>query len=311
MDSDNLYKIGVAGTVVVLLAAAWFLVYKPITELSEAQAALERQTTSLRNKSGQGTARRASGDAGAEAEPFYLPTAELHERLERQQEVDTKDLESAKQFYDEKAKRFSSYFDSLPSWTQGLAFFQSRFNDEIGRLQTEYRQRFEIAPEALQVSAAPPAYDAEIPLAMREYWMTAEVFAALEELAIAGLQAITFPSSRDTPDTQRKYHAAMPIQFDVVMPVSKLENLVTRLLSSDRVPFVLENLELRKTPEMIDPFAQPEFPLVREMSYPNRAIAEDPSQKSEALFPEPGVLVTIKLRGIYWEGIPEAPAEPR
>ena len=324
--NDNAYKIGVAATVVVLLALGWFCVYDPITKLGEAQESLEKKsekvtgylskysddpkwqktTKKKSSKKPKSKSKSKSKSKAAKKEPEYLPTAAYVEFLESEAKANKADLAKVGEFY---AGRTAAFGEYLPGWDTGASAFAALLNDGIEKMQAAYREKFSLpseidgtpAPPAIEVT--PPAGDSQVAKVMKEYWMAEAIVRAFTSLDLPGLTRIAYAGSAVQQQEEGSYYAVLPVQFEARVPFAKLENLVSALLDDARVPFHLKQVSFLKDPEVLANYLTNE----QVKKFGSKTEAEEASQAYDAMHPEPGVLVTVKLEAIEWLGFPPEP----
>lgn len=288
---ENIFGISLGVVGVFLLVLSYFLVYSPLSELGAKEAQVQKAIADYKKFSDP-------------AKYKYVPTKDYKERLDQQKESDEADLKSGVAFYDEQSKLFHEYFDGStePPVTD---IFVQKYNDSIKGLVDGYRLKFHIKVDPGQEDQAPPVVkkveaiteeNKMIPVAMKEYWIVKEVFDVLTKAQVGGLRSIDFPGraveSKDAP----KYYRALNAVVQVEMPFSRIENVLTELFQSKRVPFQLEELTYQKTLESLGQFQSPE----KSLSFKNENDAK--AAEYSALVPEPAVLVTLKLSAFDWQG---------
>jgi Na+-transporting methylmalonyl-CoA/oxaloacetate decarboxylase gamma subunit len=295
---ENIFAISVAGIAVVLLALAYLFVWQPLSDLGAMETRLDREITNLKKYDKR----------------KFVPTEEYKERLEQVMAAARSDLEGGEGFYKERQQALSRYFDN-EAQPPSFDVFTSRYESSIKEMVQKYRTKFEIAGDEAAQPDLPPAVERfpfdqtqaekHIPLAMKEFWVAEAVFKACEALNLGGLKSITFPLRLDTKGEALPYHRLVKSEVVIEMPFSQIENLVTRLLATDKVIFQVEDLVMRKDPAALEKFKS----LVIKQQYPSAEKAAEASYDS--VVPEPGVSVTIKLHAIDWTGMAEAPASDK
>jgi Na+-transporting methylmalonyl-CoA/oxaloacetate decarboxylase gamma subunit len=288
----NIFGIAVGGIGIVLLVLAFLLVVQPLQSLGGIQSQIEEQTKKLQ------TLRKKKTIAVKE----YL------DHLKAKEAADNAALSEGVRTYEEQSKAFLAFFDGTNAQPD-LNDFVTQYSDGIKKLIDDYRVKFKIAVEAEQADQAPPKVakidpidESRIPLAMKEFWITSEIFAALNSLGVGGLKEIMYPRLVEQKETV-PYRAYQVVQVKVEMPFSKIENFITELYASKKVPFLLKDLSYQKTPESLGLFQA----LSRTEDYKDQGEAKRAGY--DELVPEPGVLVSMTLLALEWQGIPaEAPA---
>ena len=287
---ENIFEISLGVVGVFLLVLAYFLVYSPLSELGAKESQMKKTISDY------------AKFTDPKKYPF-LPTKEYKDYLEKQKEVDETALKSGVAFYDEQAKEFHEYFDGSSDPPVADLFVQ-KYNDAIKALVDGYREKFHIKDDP-QADQTPPVVkkvepiteeNRMIPVAMKEYWMLKEIFDALTKHQIGGLRSIDFPGRAVEPKDAPKYYRSMNSTVQIDMPFSKIENVLTEIFQSKRVPFQWEELTYQKTPESLGQHQS----LERSLPFKNETDAK--AAEYSALVPEPPVLVTLKLSAFDWQG---------
>jgi Na+-transporting methylmalonyl-CoA/oxaloacetate decarboxylase gamma subunit len=295
---ENIFAISVVGLAVVLLALSYLFVWQPLSALGDMKTTLDREIANLKKYDKQ----------------KFVPTEEYKERLEQILAAKRADLEQGESFYKEKQDAFSRYRNNEVQ-APALADFASSYESGIKEMAQKYRTKFGIAGDEAAQPDLPPAVERfpfdpsqeakHIPLAMREFWVAEAVFKACEALNLGGLKSIKFPLRLDTKGEALPYHRLVKTEVLIELPCSQIENLVTRLLATEKVIFQLEDLVMQVDPATLEKFKS----LVSKQQYPSAEKAAEASYDS--VVPEPPVGVTIKLHAIDWTGMAEAPASDK
>jgi hypothetical protein len=293
---ENIFGIAVGGTVLGLLVLGYFLVFRPLQTLGERRAALDDKLKNLRTYN------------DAKKNPF-VPTKAYADDLTSKRDADLAALSEGEQYYSERTKPFQLYFDDAAT-PPDPATFASRYQTLIDELVRAYREKAgispapdanpeEVPPKVSKIDLVGGIDEAKMAAAMKEFWCIQEIITACMDLGLGGLQSIDFPGRTTTDKYAHPYYGTVLAQVVIDLPFSKQENLLTKLLDSKRVPFVIEAVFMTKKPEelakhqslgMVKDFKQNEDP--RKLKY-------------EEIVPEPNVSVTIRLLGFDWKGIPK------
>ncbi len=285
---QNLFPISVGAVGVVLLVLAYVLVFKKFQELAGVSAKVSQETSRLKTL----------------VRKNPLPVKEIEEQLEREIQSKKSALEEGIQFYEQRTRAFRTYFNN-EAQPQALSTFVSEYNDGVTKLIEGYRSKFDIKVEEGAADARPTVDrvdvtdESRIERAMKEYWIIQEVFRAFESLGLKGLKSIAFPARDVQPKEPPPYWRTIAFTVEAQVPFSKLEDLLTQLYASPMVSLILEELTLKKTPELIIPY----LPLEKEVSFQDAVAAS--RQPYEALVPEPDAVVTLRFTAIDWKGVPE------
>lgn len=286
---ENLFPISVGAIGIALLVLAYFLVFSRWQALGTTTRQVQDQIQRLKTISRKRP----------------LPIEEQKRQLEEELESKAAALRDAAQFYDQKAGPFRLFFENSAE-PQPLSTFVSLYNDGITKLVDEYRSKFGIKVEEgaqdvrPRVSKIEPIADeSRIERAMREYWIIAEVFRAFETLGVGGLKSIEFPGRDVAPREPPPYWRTIAFTVEADVEFSKLEDLLTELYASQVVPFLLEELTVKKSPDSVAKY----LALETEASFKDAVAASRPSY--DELVPEPPAAVTLKFTAIDWKGVPE------
>jgi len=295
---ENIFAIGVGGACLGLLVLGYVLIFMPLTTLGQKQAELDTKLKDL----------KALNDS---KKTLFVPTPDYAKELARKQEADEAALKEGEQFYADRTKPFQLFFDDAATPSDS-ATFVSRYQTEIDKLVTAYREKFKIAaaagqnpddlvPKVSKMDLA-VADETKMAAAMKEFWIIQDVLNACMELDLGGLQSVDFPGRSAVEKNPHPYYATIIAEIQIDLSFSKKENLLTKILESKRVPFVIDSIVMRKKPEDVAKYQGLELVKVFKQG-------ENPKAKPfEELVPEPNVSVTIRLLGFDWKGIP-APKE--
>jgi len=289
--TQNLFGIAAGGAGVVLLALGYFLIVKPLGELRGLEDQIDKKKAELANLNNP-------------AKTPKVPTKEYKNRLLDDKAALEGALTKAIGVYDSKAEQFSKYFEDS-SEQPSVNNFSARYNDAITKLIADYRAKFKIVVSQEEPEKAPPEVvkrtdilPDQIPEVMKEYWAAEEVFSACNALEIGGLKKIDWQRQVETASKEaHPNYREVTTTVTVEMPFSKIENFLTRLYESNRVPFILEELTFRKPPELVAPYVDMEHPV----NYDDLEKVSAPDQKYDVLIPEPSVAVTLKLHALDWK----------
>lgn len=144
----------------------------------------------------------------------------------------------------------------------------------------------------------------DVTRAMRELWIIIELFGALEELNLGGLQEVNFPDRDQTktaadPNAPKEYNWVRA-RATIDMPYGDVEPLLDRIFKSDRVPLRLDSLEVYRKQENVI------VKLVESKVYKDDGEIE--AEPPDKVVSEPPVTVVLELSGLNWLG-PQAQAE--
>lgn len=313
---ENAFAVSLGAIGVLLLVLAYFLVYRPINDLSAQGRSVDSALSKLRQV-----------DAREETPSEDLVRAK---RRQRQEAADA--LENGRKYFDKRVVPFQKYFGDADA-PLDMGSFYSQYEDGINQFVAQYRQKHGISAEEdtsggsgsgrkaprprlqerIRSEADPMTAEAAIPLAMKEFWIIESVFAACEKLDLGGLEEINLPtrvereSRRTATETETEGEEEAPEEYfefehlDATVVIrlrfGDIQKFLVELLSSERVPYVdIVGLEIRKVED--DVKAREEF--VRGFLKKDSVANAEPA--------EPDVLVTVVLRALDWKG-EKKPAE--
>jgi len=284
---ENLFPISVGAIAVVLLAMIYFLVYSPLSELHSTEKSLNTQ----------------KGAIDKLAALPMVPTKKYVDYLEEQKLTDEQDIQEALAFYDGRAAKFREYFGGQPE-APGFSAFTGLLNDALSdklrQYQSDYVPDEEIAdatnPQAGRpsVEIPPPMVPEDMSRTMREYWIFEEILNACTELELGGLVSIAYPL-RLNPE-KGEFYNWQQVLVEIHMPPSKVEDLLTKLFSSERVPFVMKDVVAKNIQRYAESFVE----IIRRGKFANQNESE--SHSYEEVVPEPPMHVTLTLNALNWTG---------
>ena len=288
---ENAFTIAVVAVALVMAALAYLLVVQPFLELKKTQAQIEAKKSELEKLNSP--------------KKKWLETEDYIEHLKKKTENVEAAFKEGVSFYDEQTKAFHLFFDGVQ--VQPLQdVFVNRYTDEIRKLVDDYRTKFKITVDPQDPEKAPPTIvkmadipEAQIPLAMKEFWVIKEVFDAVNALELGGLKTIDFPQRLLEQKDPHPYYRLVNTVVTVELPFSKLEDLLTHLLGSKTVPFILQELSFTKNDTLVGQY------LSLEKTQEFKSQAEGDAASYDAANPEPVVVATLKLSAIDWKGVPE------
>lgn len=291
---QNSFWIAVGATGLVLAALTWFLVISKVFELGELGAEIEK----------------TAGDLQKTLKKEFLPLPEYKSYLQKKLEADKNALTEGVAFYESQGKAFDRFFDDQEA-VPDPATFSARYADDLKRIVSEYRTKFGIRPVEGQpeeqqvpvVSKIEVIDEQNVPRAMKEFWIVDEIFKACTKLEIGGLKLVDFPGRTVADKDAALYHGVLKILVDVEMPFSRMENFLTEVFSSQRVPFLVGDITMLKPLESVTQHVK--MPVVKKYKEAADADKED----FRTLVPEPVVLFKLNLDAMDWKGIP-VEAEP-
>jgi hypothetical protein len=295
---QNAFWIGLGGVGLVLLVLIFFLVWQPLSGIETTN----QEITELKKQIEKEATRKP-----------YVATKKYGAWLKAREAKDKDARDAIVGFYDTQGTGFDEYFDggTTPPET---ALFAARYKDEVEKLVNAYREKHKIAPNPdkpeenvpkVDVFTADQIDESKVPVAMKEFWIIQAVFEAVNKLELGGLKEISF-AGRATADREAPlpYNKWVGVKVTLELPFSKLENLLTELYSSQRVPFQLEDLECRKIPESLSQFAA--FKRTKKV----KDIEGFSKVKYEEEVPEPPVHCDLGLSAFDWTGLPpDAPVD--
>jgi len=239
-------------------------------------------------------------------------------------------LREGEKLYEERQKKFGEI--DHPGGAQDPSGFKPYYETEIKQLIADYQKKFPPPAEPEESSARSrdepqerpkvmrfPQFNVpeDVQRAMKELWIAREVFKASTELEIGGLQEIQFPdrptgekrAARAGRKQGKKEEAPSVYQYDwvktrvyVEMPFEKIEPLVTKLLSSDRVPLRIDLINMGRSQEAIQ-----ENVVVKEYESRDNLVKEAPG----GLITEPPVRVIFEFSALDWTGPKEKSEEKK
>jgi hypothetical protein len=296
---ENIFGVAVGGCAVGLLILGYFLVFRPLQTLGARQTELDARLKDLKTLNDPKKTK-------------FVPNQPYSQALEARKEADAAALKEGEAYYTERTKPFQLYFNDAPS-APDPATFVSTYETQINQLVAAYREKFQIAaavegnpeevPPVISKMDLAGADDAKRAAAMKEFWFIHEVLTACMELELGGLLSVGFPGRGTADKYAHEYYGTVLCEVLIDLPFSRKEVLLTKLLESKRVPFVIESLVMRKRPE----------DLGRHQSMERIKDFKQGEDHKKGGFddhvPEPNVSVTIRLLGFDWKGIPEAAPE--
>ncbi|HVR76138.1 MAG TPA: hypothetical protein VMT52_17535 [Planctomycetota bacterium] len=293
---QNSFWIAVGATGLVLAALTWFLVIDKLFQLDELGAEIEK----------------TAGDLQRTLKKEFLPLPEYKEYLQEKLKADMNALTDGVTFYEAQGKAFDRFFDDQEV-APDPATFSARYVDLHKDFVLQYRTKFGIRPVEGQpeeqqvpvVSRIEVLDEQNVPRAMKELWIVEEIFRASTKLEIGGLKLIKFEARSVTDKDAAPYHGILEVQVDVEMPFSMMENFLTEVFSSPRVPFLVKDITMQKPLESVTQHVK--MPVVKKY----KEAADADKDDFRTLVPEPVVLFNLKLDAVDWKGIPvEAEPEP-
>ncbi|MGQ9589690.1 MAG: hypothetical protein ACUVYA_05275 [Planctomycetota bacterium] len=285
---ENLFPISVGAIGIALLVLAYLLVFSRWQALGTTTGQVRDQIQRLRTISRKRP----------------LPIEEQKRQLEEELESKAAALRDAADFYEQKAVPFRMFFENSTE-PQPLSTFVSLYNDGVTKLIDEYRTKFGIKVEEgaqevrPRVSKIEPMDESRLERAMREYWIIAEVFRALEAHGVGGLKSIEFPGRDVAPREPPPYWRNIAFTVEADVEFSKLEDMLTELCASPVVPLILEELTVRKAPDSVAKY----LALDTQATFKDAVAASRPTY--DELVPEPPAAVTLKFTAVDWKGVPE------
>ena len=87
---------------------------------------------------------------------------------------------------------------------------------------------------------------------MKQYWITEAIVKSLTEMSLGGLKKIDFAPPAPG-ETEQPYNVIV-VEVAGDLPLSMLEDLITRLFENERVLFTLTSVSASKTAEQLQPF---------------------------------------------------------
>jgi len=297
---ENAFAIATAGTAVVLLVMLYFFVFQPISALGQKEGELDAEIKKLEGYNNK----KKTPD---------LPTKALVAALTERAEAVQKSLDEGMKSYDERFAAFKQFFGD--STTVGDAGdFSAKHNDAMDTAVKNYREALGIQvdpnaptqlPELQRSSTTGVTDEKKLAEAMREYWIVKDVIDACTKLKLPGLQKIDLATGRQQDKQKSPYWKPIPVHVTIEMPFSQIENLLTELYASKRVPFVLETLGAARKPDTKGAYQG------LEKAAQFKSLEEAKSKTYAQLAPEPNLVVDIKLYAIEWIGAVavEVPAE--
>jgi hypothetical protein len=294
---ENKFWIGAIGTGLLLVGLVFWLIYLPMSELLESQDALAKNIRTLEK-----------------AERWeFLPTEARWKHLRAESAAEVEALNRGIHEYDTLGKRFQEYFDDAVEPPQ-VSDFGARYQVEFGRLIDSYQKKFQIQasdPGAPATASGdqgdlPPRVnriqvgqldEERLPVAMKEFWIAQSVIQTCEELDLGGLQEVEFLTRDSEHKDSAETHAWRSVRVDIDLPYSQAENLLTDLLTVDRVRFRVQSLDIQKSTASL-------------AAHKSLVIEEEFEQYSEAkaksymeVAPEPDVKMQLVLDAFDWKGM--------
>ena len=316
------FTIGFIACVLLLGAMAWFLVWKPISDLRNSNTLLEKKKGEVENF------------VNAEV----LPTPEYREEAAKKTAEIKNEFVQAVETFAKRGARFQRFFDEAKRAPDSTSF-QGQYNDRLigsNGLRETYRQRFKIGQnvgeeededeEASQMPIIETLEASEfteegILRGMKQVWIAEAIFEACNELDIGGLREIKFVDmervrSRRGKTAAKEEEEKDPkpeLQFEVIetlvkvrMPYGKLQEFLVRLTKNDRVPFLEpEELSYLVVEEELKEFGS----LARVFEYDTEQGAKSVEESYSKLVTEPPVEVDLRLRVLDWKGVEMPPEE--
>ena len=292
---ENAYWISLGAIVVALLLLVWFLVVARIyggsgNTVKTLGAKLERDLKSIKAFT--------SGD--------YVPTEEYERHLKANLERVRLNRNDGAGQYNDAQDRFRQFFDGK-TVPPDAGTFAAAYHEKLEALIKNYQVEFEIEVEDEEdkderdkAQAEVPSVDRieggifteNVPIAMKEYWITEAIFKALSELQIGGLQKVDFRrgGGRKDDEEENEHFSMLDVALTIEMPFSKIEDLISQLFRDDRVRFVFDGFEIAKTVEHL----KPNIALTKIEEFEDRDEAD--RAKYADVVDEPNVSVALTLK---------------
>ena len=307
---ETAYWISLGAAVIVLLGLVWYLVLARIFLSSGATVATQKEKLEQSLKAIQGY-----------NESEFVPTEKYESHLKDTLDLFRLDHNDGARYYNTRQERFGQFFGGeTEAPSSGL--FASTLEESIEAIVENYRQKFNITEgdeegdengrdkdDAVRIPTVSHIDSAEIsdlnvPIAMKEYWITDGIFKALEKLEIGGLKSIGFPgrnlTGRDAADDEGPYRL-IDVEATIHMPLSQLEDLITELFRDERALFLLDGFEAQKTFQQLNPY----LALTQTAEFDNRDLADQ--ARYADIVKEPDVKILLKLKALDWNGVAEIP----
>ncbi len=298
------FLIAVGATGLVLISLMIFLVFQPIGHLADARSRLEAKIKQVNDLS------KRKDPLSKEIQPY---TKKYEAFLDKKKAAFEEAREKGVEAYVALSRSFTLFFDDQET-PPPLSEFSARYKDELDKLIKDYRDKFNIKPDPALVPGqeadkdpTPPRIDRvteqldseeKVPLVMREFWFTQEIFKACTHLELGGLKQIEFKGRFDSRKEAQPYHALLEGTVQVELPPSRLEDFVTAIFSSERVLFRVEELTFRRTPEGIVKMA----PIEHSKPFKDALEAQKVSYKD--VLSEPPVLLDLRLSAFEFTRVP-------
>ena len=301
---EHAFALSLGAVCAALLAMAYFLIYQPLTALSQMDSDVQATLEALKRRTGQ---------EGA------IPSERELETIQRRKNVDGQLLQGATDFYADRTGSFGLYFGHQED-PPGIGRFMGQYKDEVDRLLEAYRTKYEIDFDAEDAEKNVPRIvgmpdpnnvqnerDEDVPRRMKQFWIIEAVFRACNTLEVAGLKVVSFleqdsssggrrrsRSRRGPQPTENPFvinHLLVTVEID--LRYGQIEDFLRTLLNDPKVPFVdVRRIVYVKSRESVEQFAK----LVREDR------KEDKGKEFDEVIEEPTVEVTLELRALDWGG---------
>ncbi len=296
---ENAYWISLGAIVVALLLLVWFLVVARMYGGSGVTVAtlgvkLKRDLASIQDLNGR----------------EQVPTSEYEEHLQKALDRVRLDRNDGVRQYNDAQDKFRQFFDGTTR-VQDPGSFAAAYHEKIEELIENYRDEFEIEEvededERDKAQAEVPGVDRleqggifaeNVPVAMKEYWITEAIFKALTELQIGGLQKVDFRRGGKADEEENEHFSMIDVTMKIEMPFSKIEDLISQLFRDDRVRFVFDGFEIVKSVAHLKPnIALKKIEVFEDRDEADRAKYAD-------VVDEPNVSVALTLKVLDWKGM--------
>ena len=289
---ENAFALSLGGVAVVLLALAYFLIYKPLGELGTKSDEVSRRLN------GVGKYLRAD----------EVPSPELVAVRNGIANNEKRNLAEALEFYDQKAQKFGLYFEDVPTAPETLEFSAQRQEQIKLLLGFELASRSADDRPLLDASFEIEPTPDNIPRLQKQFWMMQAIVNAAKTID-REVESIDFkrPKRPKRPrgkaarsDDDKKGEPPfvvdfVPVTVTMEMRFAQIREFLGLLYSDDRVPFVdVDEISYLKSSES----------LIRQLAVRTEHDPKASNQKAsfDETIQEPTVQVVMKLRALDWGG---------
>lgn len=336
--NKNLFGLGIVLVLAVLAGGAWKLILGPSSTLETKAKAIGEKAGKLDRYLDDARPRNKEDEGKILSTKRYAKKLQDSEKKMKAgfKEAEALFDNRCKEFqlFWELPKGEAPRFTETPPELADSGDFNAAYRDGNNDLREKYWEKFPapVAEKAEDASAeeedrknkAPTIelvkseeISANMPRAMKQYLITEAVFKVCDQLGIGGLQKIEFPQVRAKSTSRRSskkkseeeegeetsgkaVYTKIEAEVDIHMQYSKLQDFLSVLYKSPRVPFVEpKSIEFGKIPSYLEGFAT----YIRQQTFKSQALAEAAQAAGEPSATEPPVRVIMRLVALDWKEV--------